>query len=309
MRSEVARACHPPATGVLLFCLAACATTPPPTGLPDRTPAALASLSLVGLPSLTSQRLTDEWPWKLVRRQEVAVPLPRECGSAFSLTSEGQGTTMVFRFLPVRYKAGSCLEALHSTQVWSPGADYEAVRSKALEYFRSLLPRDEFDKLLTSNSAMPNWKRPTEFLWTWGFGDVVFSTETLQADLEEVKGRWNFSLWIGTARSAPIPPPTLLDPGDLTEPGHKVPTTTPTFTWSEVEDAYEYGLYVAEFDGSRYSLIFDSTVNGPRIVGTSYTIPSGYLKVGGHYCWNMNSQGYFGFGTAFAPPRYFGVQQ
>src|SRR5205807_1881457 len=79
----------------------------------------------------------------------------------------------------------------------------------------------------------------------------------------------------------------------------------PTFSWNSVSDSDGYGLYVSRYNGSGYTLIFDSTAIGGPLTGTSYTLPGGYLSAGNQYRWNMNSHTSSGYGNAYATPLYF----
>jgi hypothetical protein len=78
-------------------------------------------------------------------------------------------------------------------------------------------------------------------------------------------------------------PPTLLSPTN----GANVATQSPTFTWSGANGTTTYGLYLAQFGQSGYTIVFSTTVTG-----TSYTY-TGTLPTGS-YVWYMtsfNSQG------------------
>ena len=91
-------------------------------------------------------------------------------------------------------------------------------------------------------------------------------------------------------------PPTIISTGDISPPGPSVSTTTPTFQWQSVSGADGYALYISKYNGSSYDLIFDSSVIGGPITGTSYTLPVGYLVDGGQYRWNMASHNSAGYG-------------
>ncbi len=105
-----------------------------------------------------------------------------------------------------------------------------------------------------------------------------------------------------------LPPPELTGPGAQTAPGTTVSTLTPTFEWQPVAGADGYSLYLSKFNGSTYDLVFNSeTVLGAPIVGTSFTLPSGILTVGGEYRWNMSAHIPVGYGTPNTFRNYFRV--
>jgi parallel beta-helix repeat protein len=110
------------------------------------------------------------------------------------------------------------------------------------------------------------------------------------------------SLEITSAPSIPNPP-VLVSPGS-SSPGEEVYTLTPTFRWNSVQSADQYGLYIRDIDSNE--LIFDSQVREITLTETSYTLPSGILRWGKNYRWNMNSRNEACWG-GFCSPLYFYV--
>jgi len=97
-------------------------------------------------------------------------------------------------------------------------------------------------------------------------------------------------------------PPVLKSPGLGSPPGEIVETLTPTFEWEKVSDADYYALYIRDLEEDK--LVFDSEERGIKIIGTSYTLPSGILKWGKPYRWNMRSHGATGWGE-YSDQLYF----
>ena len=139
--------------------------------------------------------------------------------------------------------------------------------------------------------------------WTEGGGVVSTSASypfTLNSNRNLVA---NFTQSVTT-----LSPPVLVAPGTQTAPGPSVSTLTPTFSWQSVAGADGYGLYISKFNGSTYSLIFDSeTYVGHPLTGTSYPLPSGLLQDGGQYRWNMSAHNSAGYGTPNTNRNYFTV--
>ncbi len=104
----------------------------------------------------------------------------------------------------------------------------------------------------------------------------------------------------------PPNPPMLKTPGLSSSPGEENYTLIPTFKWNSVPGADQYGLYIRDLDSNE--LIFDSQATGITISGDSYSLQSGILEWGKHYCWNMNSHNEAGWGE-FSSPLYFYTAQ
>ena len=108
--------------------------------------------------------------------------------------------------------------------------------------------------------------------------------------------------------TGPLPSPILVSPGTGSAPGLDVPTTTPTFQWQSVTGADGYALYISKYNGSGYDLVFDSSVNGGPLTGTSYILPNQYkLEEGKQYRWNMASHNSAGYGDPNIDRFYFTV--
>ena len=109
----------------------------------------------------------------------------------------------------------------------------------------------------------------------------------------------------GDPPSAPSPQ----SPGATTgPPGAEITTLTPTLSWTSVEGAETYGVYVSVSPFGEDNVVYE--LEG--IAATSQTIPSGELVEGASYRWNtraFNSNGaspfssrlYFATGAAQAP--------
>ncbi len=114
-------------------------------------------------------------------------------------------------------------------------------------------------------------------------------------------------LYFQTPGSATTPSP--LSPGMASAPGPPLSTTTPTFTWTGIQEADGYRLYLSELVNGSYSLIFDSQSNvGHPLTGTSYLLPAGYLHFGGQYSWRIASHNSAGYGDPSTNTLYFEVQ-
>ncbi len=85
----------------------------------------------------------------------------------------------------------------------------------------------------------------------------------------------------GTQLSAP----TINSPGDTSAPGPVLTTLTPQFTWTAVNGATGYGLYIR--DTTTNTLVFNN--DGGVKAGTSYSLPAGYLTAGHSFRWAMTS--------------------
>jgi len=77
--------------------------------------------------------------------------------------------------------------------------------------------------------------------------------------------------------------PTAKSPGRANSDNpERIETLTPTFTWDEVSDADEYGLYIRDLEtGDLYSREY--------VTGDSFELPEGVLEAGKRYRWNMVS--------------------
>ncbi|MFA6331881.1 MAG: C39 family peptidase [Methanoregula sp.] len=77
--------------------------------------------------------------------------------------------------------------------------------------------------------------------------------------------------------------PITLSPGTEYEPGQKVYTTTPTFTWKADAKAQYYSLAISKSPYGSDNLVY----NNQKITGSSITIPENVLVAGEKYRWNM----------------------
>jgi hypothetical protein len=77
--------------------------------------------------------------------------------------------------------------------------------------------------------------------------------------------------------------PHPLSPGQEYEPGEKVYTTTPTFTWKADTKAQYYSLAISKSPYGSDNLVY----NKQEITGSSITIPENVLVAGEKYRWNM----------------------
>jgi len=77
--------------------------------------------------------------------------------------------------------------------------------------------------------------------------------------------------------------PIPLSPGTEYEPGQKVYTTTPTFTWKADNKAQYYSLAISKSPYGSDNLVY----NKQEITGSSIIIPENVLVAGEKYRWNM----------------------
>jgi hypothetical protein len=83
-----------------------------------------------------------------------------------------------------------------------------------------------------------------------------------------------------------IPTQQWADPPTLASPPHEATVSfTPTFEWYSVPNADYYGLYISEPPYGPSHLVYENEM----VYGTSFTLPSGILREGVRYCWNMAS--------------------
>jgi hypothetical protein len=83
-----------------------------------------------------------------------------------------------------------------------------------------------------------------------------------------------------------IPTQQWADPPTLASPPHEATVSfTPTFEWYSVPNADYYGLYISEPPYGPSHLVYENEM----VYGTAFTLPSGILREGVRYCWNMAS--------------------
>jgi hypothetical protein len=81
-------------------------------------------------------------------------------------------------------------------------------------------------------------------------------------------------------------PPTPTYPGSSSAPGPTINTLTPTFKWKEsLGGAEYYALAISKYPYGSSNIVY----NPQQIYGTFITVPSGYLKWGTKYRWNMQA--------------------
>jgi hypothetical protein len=130
--------------------------------------------------------------------------------------------------------------------------------------------------------------------------------------------RWNMRAYVNgkwTSYSSRlyfyIPPakPEPTSPGSSSPDGPNTDTLTPTFKWNSASGASYYAFYIK--DTISGELVFDSeNFNGSKIKirETSYTLPSGVLKWGRKYRWNMRAwmeEGGYELASDFSGLLYF----
>ncbi|MGV8018907.1 MAG: hypothetical protein AB2L26_12115 [Ignavibacteria bacterium] len=84
---------------------------------------------------------------------------------------------------------------------------------------------------------------------------------------------WNF-----TTIPAPPPAPTLVSPAN----GNTNVSTTPTMTWNNLSTATNYHLQI-----SQYANFLSLAVDQTGIMGTSYSVPAGFLSGTTQYYWRV----------------------
>ena len=164
--------------------------------------------------------------------------------------------------------------------------------------------------------------------YPYGSGNIVYENENISGSLSSFTieknlkyghlYRWNMRAYVNgkwTSYSNRlyfyIPPetPKPTSPGSSNSPGPILETLTPTFKWNAASGASYYAIYIKDIDSNE--LVFDSeNFNGRKIkiTGTSYTLPSGVLKWGRKYRWNMRAwmeEGGYELASAFSSVLYF----
>ncbi len=110
-------------------------------------------------------------------------------------------------------------------------------------------------------------------------------------------------LYFQTPQLVSIPSaPTGLYPGSISSPGPVISTLTPVMSWSTVNGATGYGLYI--FDISSGALVYNNDAVGNV---TAMTVPSGILVAGHSYRWNMRASNTAGF-SGYSSIYYFQTQ-
>ena len=115
----------------------------------------------------------------------------------------------------------------------------------------------------------------------------------------------NILFGVGTAsddggEDITLPPPTLVSPLN----NSTVTTETPIFRWNKVPNADYYFLYISKPPYGPSNLVFNSRKDYGKIYGTSFTLPSGILKNGVMYRWNMRAYSSEGW-SSYSKVRYF----
>jgi hypothetical protein len=164
--------------------------------------------------------------------------------------------------------------------------------------------------------------------YPYGPSNIVYENENISGSLSSFTieknleyghlYRWNMRAYVNgkwTSYSNRlyfyIPPktPESTSPGSSNSPGPILETLTPTFKWNAASGASYYAIYIKDIDSNE--LVFDSeNFNGRKIKikGTSYTLPSGVLKWGRKYRWNMRAwmeEGGYELASAFSSVLYF----
>ncbi len=80
-------------------------------------------------------------------------------------------------------------------------------------------------------------------------------------------------------------PPTPLEPGATSAPGLTITTLTPVFRWEGVPNADQYALAISVEPYGPAHVIY----RNENLTGTSFTLPTGVLKYGKRYRWNMQA--------------------
>jgi hypothetical protein len=96
--------------------------------------------------------------------------------------------------------------------------------------------------------------------------------------------------------------PTLISPGNTTNPGPLTDNTTPTLNWNAVTGADYYAVTINGLSGSSYTVFYISD----NITGTSFTVPDQVLGPGGTYSWQVKAHNAAGWGS-LSSPFYFKI--
>lgn len=164
--------------------------------------------------------------------------------------------------------------------------------------------------------------------YPYGSNNIVYENENISGSLTSFTidknleyghlYRWNMRAYVNgkwTSYSNRlyfyIPPakPEPTSPGSSSPDGPNTDTLTPTFKWNSASGASYYAFYIK--DTISGELVFDSeNFNGRKIKirETSYTLPSGVLKWGRKYRWNMRAwmeEGGYELASDFSGLLYF----
>jgi hypothetical protein len=164
--------------------------------------------------------------------------------------------------------------------------------------------------------------------YPYGSSNIVYENENISGSLTSFTidknleyghlYRWNMRAYVNgkwTSYSSRlyfyIPPakPEPTSPGSSSPDGPNTDTLTPTFKWNSASGASYYAFYIK--DTISGELVFDSeNFNGSKIKirETSYTLPSGVLKWGRKYRWNMRAwmeEGGYELASDFSGLLYF----
>ena len=183
--------------------------------------------------------------------------------------------------------------------------------------------------ILLDQSGVTDWigdhaglaSPPDYDTWTSGLREVmseaVQSTDIqaaitaafVQQGLGHLTGGFVGGVIDSVAFSLPQDIPTLPHAPSLLAPasGAPVGTTMPTFTWERVAGADSYGLYISEPPYGSDHVVYDSESDGGEIQGNSYALPSGTLRPGVTYRWNMRAYNATTGWGPFSEPRTFMV--
>ena len=115
---------------------------------------------------------------------------------------------------------------------------------------------------------------------------------------------------MGSAPPAPPIPdaPPLVQPVSNAPEGEVVYTDRVVLEWEPVAHADGYGVYLSEFDGSDWRLVYNSeaTAGGP-LGTTSVALPADLLQDDGQYRWNARAWSDQAGWGAYSPPAEFSV--
>jgi hypothetical protein len=96
-------------------------------------------------------------------------------------------------------------------------------------------------------------------------------------------------LYFQTPSVTTLGPPVPSSPGSASGPGPTLSTLTPQFTWTGVNAASGYGLYIRDLTTNVLVYPNASGTTSTPLGGTSFNLPNGYLVESHSYRWSMTS--------------------
>jgi len=123
--------------------------------------------------------------------------------------------------------------------------------------------------------------------------DIVYRWNVIAgnaAGWSKTGSTWNWSVYrkFTIERLAPIDviAPTLIDPKD----GTLLSTLMPTLTWTSVQGATWYRIYIGKgTNESSLEQVFNRVIDPKAATSQQFTLPAGVLEPGASYCWRVQA--------------------